>query len=285
MLAMSQAIQDLPLASLIPVAMLIVVGVILWAAGRKVLRAGFGAAGLIVGAGLGWMILGNINLGIPPWIGAIVLGIGVACVAMLMYRMAVAGSLAIVFAIAAPMAVVTVAELQSIGDEDTPAAFAEQEGEDTLGSFFEDDEETDPLHDLARDHAASQLNLNPDTVRDLEEAARNRAQKIYDEALAWWESTPEQIRPHIVGAAVSGLLAGLLIGALAPSFSAVVVTAFGGSLLWLTSLRVVLVQIGGGVAEWLPKGAMILLILWFAVAGTGIGIQWVRRRKKSVSED
>lgn len=122
---LSQTLQELPLAGLIPLALLLIVGLLLWAAGSKVFRAGFAAAGLLIGAGIGWLVGGTVNLGVPVWIIALVGAVLVACLAALTYRLAIAGALAIVLGVASPLAVLTVNEWQNgtaaVDDPDVPS--------------------------------------------------------------------------------------------------------------------------------------------------------------------
>jgi len=284
---LSQAIQNLPLAGLIPVILLIIVGIILWAAGRRVLRSGFAAAGLIVGGAAGWMLGHAVSLGISPWISAAILGILIACIAALMYRVAVAGALALVFGIAAPMAVVTVAEIQGVDRSvlqpvEVPAEPEEAPREpDELDRFFGGEEESEsPINpmDLGAEAVAEEFDLGEEATEQLEQA-RSYAEQLIAGLQAWWDETPAKLRPAIVGAAIAGVLLGVLFGALAPMLSAAVVTAFGGALLWLSGLRIVLIQVGEPVAGWLPSQATWLLALWLIMSLIGVAIQWMFRPK------
>jgi len=283
---LSQAIQNLPLAGLIPVILLIIVGIILWAAGRRVLRAGFAAAGLIVGGAAGWMLGHAVTLGISPWISAAILGILIACIAALMHRVAVAGALALVFGIAAPMAVVTVAEIQGVDKSvlqpvEAPAEPGEAPPEpDELDRFFAPEESGGPINpmDLGTEAVVEEFDLGEQATEQLEQA-RSYAEQIIAGLQAWWDETPAKLRPAIVGAAIAGVLLGVLFGALAPMLSAAVVTAFGGALLWLSGLRIVLIQVGEPVAGWLPSQATWLLALWLIMSLIGVAIQWMFRPK------
>jgi hypothetical protein len=295
---LSGAIQNLPLAGLIPVVLLLLVGVVLWAAGRKVLRAGFAAAGLIVGGGIGWIVADASGIGLAPWIPALVLGIILACVAALGYRVAVAGALALVIGVAAPLAVGTIAEIQGVENsmlrsepvqepeegegsqsapEDDPADWLEDDESPLLGGDIDDED--------LRTHLLGDDFEMTEREEEMIEDARSFAQQLADGIKAWWAERPERLRPMILGAAVLGILFGVLIGALAPIASASVVTAFGGSLLWLTSLRIALVQFGEPIAGWLPRGATALLIIWVVVALIGVTIQWIFRPKPADKAD
>jgi hypothetical protein len=293
---LSQAIQNLPLAGLIPVVLLIIVGIILWAAGRRVLRAGFAAAGLIIGGAVGWILSEAVGLGLSPWVGAAVIGIILACVAALMYRVAVAAALALVFGIAAPMAVVTVAEIQGVDKsvlkpvESEPAGGPAAGEPDELDRFFGESPSQEgasppgeqrpisPPAAAAEGGGGTDLDLSKEAAERLQQA-RSYAEQVLEGLRAWWDETPQKLRPAIIGAAVGGILLGVLFGALAPNLSAAVVTSFGGALLWLSGLRIVVTQLGEPVANWLPSQATWLLGLWLIISLVGVAIQWMFRPK------
>lgn len=320
---LQQAIHDLPLASLIPVGLLLAVGLLLWAAGRKVLRAGFAIAGLVIGAGLGWILPSATGLNVDPWIPAFVLGVIVACVAALTHRLAVAGALAVVIGVAAPMAVSVVDEVMQ-GEHQPDAEMAPSDGEaaenageaerdepngpDEYDLFFGTDDPSsggimerpefadDPMEEDAGDSADGDWRSDLQDAA-VDEAARDAAERvgIEDEQLdavkehakrilsgikEWWMSQPDRLRPALISAGIAGFILGILVGTVAPMASASAVTAFGGSLLWLSSARVMAVSLGLG-GGWLPQSATVNLIIWIIVAIIGIGIQWTLRRKQA----
>ena len=93
-----------------PVALLVVVGLLLWIAGRRVLRAGLIMIGLGVGGVVGWLLGDSIKMGVQPWV---VMGIGamvIAVVAALSYRVTVVASLATICGLLAPLAVLTLSQ-------------------------------------------------------------------------------------------------------------------------------------------------------------------------------
>src|SRR5436190_3997155 len=107
---LSRTIQSLPWSGLVPVALLVVVGLLLWIAGRRVLRAGLIMIGLGVGGVVGWLLGDSIKMGVQPWV---VMGIGamvIAVVAALSYRVTVVASLATICGLLAPLAVLTLSQ-------------------------------------------------------------------------------------------------------------------------------------------------------------------------------
>lgn len=288
---LTQTIQDLPLAGLIPVALVVVVGMILWGAGRRVLRVSFATLGLIGGTGAGWLALGSHDMGVSPWVPALILGVALACVGALVYRMALAAALAIVCAVAAPAGVLTIGELQ--GDPAAPAAMAAEtaaepdaprpydtrEGpvlDEASGWLFdrlgEGEGRAPPPESLAERGLEQVL---PEKVQE----ARAEADRLVGLSQSWWEETPERLRPAIVGAAITGALAGLLAGTLLPAATAVVVSAFGGSLIWLSGIRVLMLRLEQPVDAWLPDSTAGFLVLWLIISLLGTAIQWTTRPK------
>lgn len=301
-------LRTIPLAGLIPVTLLAIVGVLLWAAGRKVLRAGFAAGGFLLGALAGWALGEQLQFGIPPWTIGIGLGLLLACVAALTYRLAVAASLALVLAVAAPLAVITVHEFQgreillppteAEPQDDSDAANAP---EDALWPELTEDAESAPdefdrwlnperfvdeqiksrLPGLLREEteaaAAEQgLVLSPEMSDQLDQVA-SHARSITDTVLETWRRTPESLRPVLLFAAAMGGLLGMLVGALTPTLSAAVVTSFGGSLLWLAAARVIIERVGLGDSSFLPETGRVMLAVWIVMAVIGLAIQWTFR--------
>jgi hypothetical protein len=287
---LTQTIQDLPLAGLIPVALVVIVGMILWGAGRRVLRVAFATLGLIGGTGAGWLLLGSHDLGVSPWLPSLVLGVALACLGALVYRMALAAALALVCAVAAPAGVLTVGELQGdhqaapvgmavevAAEPDTPRTYDTREGpvvdEASVWLFDRLGEGEGAIPGSLAERGLDQM--LPEKVAE----ARAEADRLVGVSQSWWEGTPEGLRPAIVGAAITGALAGLLAGTLLPAATAVVVSAFGGSLIWLSGLRVLMLRLEQPVEAWLPDSTAGFLVLWLIISLLGTAIQWTTRPK------
>ncbi len=91
---------------------LAVIGLILWAAGRRILRGSFALIGLAFGGVLGIGVGSAFDLGIPAWTIGIVCGIIVACVAAFAYRGVLAAALALILGTAFPLGVWTALDVQ-----------------------------------------------------------------------------------------------------------------------------------------------------------------------------
>ncbi len=308
---LSQTIQEVPLAGLVPVILLIIVGLLMWTAGRKLLRPGFAAAGLLLGGAAGWLVGENINLGIPGWLVAIIVGIVVAAVASLAYRLAVASALAVVLGVASPMAVISINEMQGaiLREQPTDTELPEEpavpenerpdwlpdlpdypNGEDESEAVQERIDEIERwLHERIRDQmpgmplqrdsiTPNQFTFNDEVAEHLEHV-KNFAEAIASGIAEVWNQTPESLRPILVAATILGGLLGLLVGALIPVFSASVVTAFGGSLLWLFGVRILSERLADGAM--MPSSVRAWLVLWIIVSVIGLCIQWMFRPKQA----
>lgn len=254
----TQAINDLHVAGMIPAGLLTIVGLLLWAAGRRVMKAGLAAVGLIVGAVAGWMLTIAIGVAVEAWIGAIVLGLAFAAFAAIVTRMVTTFVVALVLATAAPMTVMALRDM----DPPTPS---EEVSETTVGS-----------------DSTTVIGATVDLPEEAEETLRDAGESVdqlINAVRAHWDGMPEDARPIVLGAAVAGFLAGMLLGAAVPSIGTIVVTAFGGSLLWLASAQFLLASISAEAATAADPGAKAKLGIWCAVAVIGVIIQWRWRPK------
>ena len=279
-----------PFAGVVPVVLLIVAGLLLWAAGRRVLRGGFAAVGLVVGGSAGWVMGQAWELDVLPWIPALIGGLIAAILAVLVYRMALATALAGLCAIAGPVMVVTVGEMRGLtasdaastgaGDQSTPAwnEGKKPEPDDASGWLSRDPAETIGLEQLEglAEAGIEGLGLGEEASARLGHAA-TRLEQLAEEGSAWWQRTPPALRPAIIAAALTGGLVGILLAALAPAFGASIVSSFGGSLLWLGGGRVLVAGTGVAGEGWIPTSAAIVLAVWLITALVGIAIQWTFR--------
>lgn len=306
----AQAINEMPIAGMIPVGLALITGLLLWAAGRRILLAAFAVIGLVIGVAAGWLIGEVIGLtGMELWIPAIVAGAIFACIAALASRLVIALALAITLGIAAPLATMTISQLteSSAPEQIDDPAITNEELEalqldvvaDWLKEYDPDtkteipplpDEETQPPPDNP---------LTPDLPLELGAAALGETLDIPEEALRYidhikhiasqllesveasWEETPSTARSIVVGAGIGGLLLGMLLGVLARNFSTVIVTAFSGSLLWLGCAWTLAINLGAPEGPWMPGSSASWLAWWMSTAVIGLAIQWTVFRKRA----
>lgn len=281
-----QTIQDMPWAGMIPVGLVVLVGLLLWAAGRRVLPACLALLGLLLGGAIGWVIGESINVGIPAWAVAALGAVAVALFAALAYRLAVIGALAIIFGLAAPLSVLVVHDVRS-----GKSASVKESGEGLIGQIREtfaqheetQEEASEALEEID-EHIQQQLGLNETGQEHLGEL-RTMAQKVIDGGKELWAKTPESIQPTLAASAVLGVFLGIIVGLLVPSVAAAVITSMGGSALWLSGAHLLACRVGWGEASWMPPTNARWLLVWLITAAIGVGVQWIFRTKKPAPAD
>ena len=287
---LSQTILDAPTASLIPVGLLFVCGLVLWMAGRRVVRPGFAAIGIILGGALGFGVGNAGDLGVDPWVaagtGAVVMGL----IAALAYRFALAAVIGLLFAALAPLSVRTAADFGAFD-------FATPEGQQPL--FVEAQELQEGLGE--GDASATEAGLSPELTEWLEGvftvdpavdldpqdlpgplptlvALVGEAGRL---ARSAWEQSPAALRGSLLAAAVIGAMLGFVVGTAAPVFSASAVSALGGSAICLASAWIMATRLGKGDVGWMPHSATVWTAVWLITATVGTGIQWTFRSKRA----
>ena len=201
------------------------------------------------------------------WIPAVVGGMVFACVGALASRLVVAVAVALTLGIAASLATMPLAQIGGSGDDqltqdqitdpegltgpipDIPLPEAVAEWLDRIdpGLGNQDTPEAQPERalpdlpldlplDLASESLGESLEI-PEQAQRYVDHIQHIAGQLVDALKAKWETTPESSRPTVIASALSGLLVGMLLGALARGLSAAVVTASSGSLLWLSCGR------------------------------------------------
>jgi hypothetical protein len=277
-----KTIQELPWPGLIPVVLLLVLGVVLWAAGRRVLKTGFAAAGLIFGGVLGYAAGGLqavASLNIPAWVFAAVAAVVAAIVFAAAYRLVLAGAIAILLALLAPLAVLTVkgdhtVQTTLFGDVAPAGSEANADEFDRVeGPAGNAGEQAAP-----EEQAAAEEGSVSETLREWWDRA---AQILASASAAVWHETPDSLRWTVLAAAAVGALLGLVVGAAAPSFSASVVTALGGSVIMLSSGLVLVTHVKIPLTSWMPTTPTALLIWWVVLAVIGLGVQWILRARRA----
>ena len=101
-------------------ALALVVGVVLWSMGGKILRPSLGLTGLFLGATLGWLVWTQVQGHIPLWTLMLGSGIVTACVCMLAYKLVLAGLLSILLSIFLMVAAWTL--MESTNADSPPSA-------------------------------------------------------------------------------------------------------------------------------------------------------------------
>ena len=134
----------------------------------------------------------------------------------------------------------------------------------------------DPISDL--------LSVNPallGTTGDRVEQVSGYVATVSHWGQSMWDTTPPNLRPGMIIAAIVGALTGFLVGTLASSISVSIVTAFGGSLLWMTSSAVFARELGlsDNLYSLLPAPGWLLL--WGMSGIIGLSIQWTYQSRRA----
>src|SRR5688572_18587965 len=155
-----QSIQSMPLAGVVPAFALLVAGVVLWLAGRRVLRGAFVLMGLLLGALVGLLLDHDGQSGMPGWVLPTLCGVVLAVVAAITYRMAAAIMLAVVLGLACPLLVIAINEAQVERGAGISAAGDDQiEVNDSISDWLEkhDDAEAREKAKVALENAKVQV--------------------------------------------------------------------------------------------------------------------------------
>lgn len=308
--------QSIPYATLIASLILLIIGLILWAAGRRVLRPAFGAIAFLGGIGSGWAAGVRFDLGVSLWVTALIAAFLFMCVAILAYRAMIATGMALVLTIIAPLAIWGGAELRGGVEVASLGSEAESEQsltsqlpilEDAIDSWWEREDaprEENPEKDNTTDddpdsgESASAdppagfdpitdmlpLPINPallGATGDQVEQAAGYLATVSHWSQSMWSRTPEGLRPGMIIAAIAGALTGFLVGTLASSISVSIVTAFGGSLLWMTSSAVFAREMGLADNLYTMLSAPGWLLLWGVSGIIGLSIQWTYQSRRA----
>ena len=265
-------LRDSPWTPTAGAAIALGVGLSLWFAGARIARPAMVIACAVVGA-LGVSALGGTMDAQPMWlwtIGGLVVG---AVAGLIIFRLAVAGIIALVVGLAAPAAAAVLQNIDLVPEQTQTETTGEalfldgvpMEGE-AIAAVTTGDQES---ISAAVAHRASAF-----------------AEAVADEAGQAWTALPERDRWILSGSALGGALLGLAIGLFWPGASAAAVTSALGAAIWLPA-GFVLLQRTAGAPDWLPRGGMSALGLWLGVTIAGAMVQTAmstRRRARTKIE-
>ncbi len=235
--------QSIPYATLIASLILLVIGLVLWAAGRRVLRPAFGAIAFLGGIGAGWAAGVRFDLGVSLWVTALIAAFLFMCVAIIAYRAMIATGMALVLTIIAPLAIWGGAELR--GGVQVASLSPENENKQSItsplpviedaddswwirGKDSEKDNSTDDDPDspdptsidklAGLDSFSDLLPINPallGATGDRIEQVSGYVATVSHWSQSMWETTPPNLRFELKLAAFVGALVGFVVGKLA----------------------------------------------------------------------
>jgi HAMP domain-containing protein len=289
-------------AYMIPLGVLLA-GLVLWIAGRKVVKPITSAVFGLIGATVGYLVVGPMpaaaNLA-PLWawtFGFLALGLILGAV---LYRFAMSMAMGLTLAAAGLLtaAVVTgppanptppITDTSADAIERVSAeakALRErllQRLNDASLALAQGTPTTTPPAD---GQAAKPMDATEKFLIDAQHRASAFASAVWQEAVGAWNARSPTQRLAMLVAAGVGFILGTWLGTLLPDRTAGAVTAFAGAALWLSAGAWLVTAAGlPGAAKVEGFSAAQWLVIWAAIALVGVGIQWsglARPRKKRV---
>jgi hypothetical protein len=291
---LSTTLRELPWSAMIPIGLLMVVGLLLWAAGRRLLRPGFVIIGLGLGGVVGWMIGDSLTITFSAWFIAAGSAVALGVFAALSYRMTIIAALAGICGLLAPLAVLTLAH-EGSGAQAQAATAPNSSMAAGLAPALTNAGFMSGLREILDMQARDAQRSGSTNVSQWQAALKDRgtindnaevhlqqiqsvSRSLIEAGKTAWGQTPERLRPSLIASGVIGSIAGLLLGILAPMLGASAVTSLGGSLLWLSGGQVLAMNVGVP-ASWLPSTGPGWLSLWLITATVGLVIQWTFRKR------
>ncbi|MBC8523720.1 hypothetical protein H8D29_07310 [PVC group bacterium] len=255
--------------------------IILLIAGGRLLRPAVGLAGGLFGAGCGLLLAPSLSVDISPLIIALICGIIAAVIAVGIAKFAIFLILAVGFAIAAPVVTwygvglgdgqAVIEGVIEVATRDNTAAQNEEPSKTQI-STQQDEVLQDSIPDLTTTTAMGVA------FAMLTERAGEAIRGSIKRANSAWDVIPAGPRLMLVGAAVVGLLLGLLIATFMQHFAAAIVTSTIGSVLLVEALR------NGATILWSQHdfatiSPQFLMFLYGGLAIAGLGLQLTLLRR------
>ena len=288
----AEALRDLPIGAHTVAIVGLAGGLALWAVGRRFVRPGFAFAGLILGAGAGLVAISAVPvlpaLPVPaPYVG---LGAGAAAglvLSVLLFRVAMAASTALVMAIMGVLVAATYLDLklEPKGDRH-PLTAAELQLE---GPVVVKDPENEPFKIIELGDRTSEE--PPSEPERLARSATLKTQRfvnaLHAELTGLWERLPEQSQLVVALSAALGAAVGALSGLASPKRTAGAITALLGAAIWLPCGVWLAYYTDLPRLDLLQQGPLGWILIWLGVAAVGIIVQWsaLRGRHKEAAED
>jgi len=250
-------------------------GLILLMAGGRLLRPAVGLAGGLFGAGCGLLLAPSLALDVSPYIIALITGIIAAVIAVGIAKFAILLVLAIGFAISTP---VITWHIAGFGNGDEVIANVIDAATTDAPNI---EPQSEPVPELSEESTPPELSTTSAlgiAFEMLTDHAGVAMRAGIRRANGAWDVIPAGPRVMLVGAAIAGLLLGLLLATFMPQFSASIVTACAGSVLLVEAMR------NGAAIIWsqqefaaITPNVLLLLYAGLAIAGLGLQLTLFRR--------
>lgn len=315
----SETMTQLPWDGLIPVAACLLIGLLAWAAGHRMLRPALLGAGLVLGGVAGWVLAAVLHAEIPAWALAIGGAVALGTAAWLAYRVVIVVMMAALLAMLAGAGTWIAADLgfdrsamakpEVVSAEQPVAPGAATPSPAIAPTTTQPGESTDPARGLPEEigsfvrravgeepdasgtpEAEPQLpaevptTFSPDELSedDMRRQILRFGGQVHERAVkaeTTWESAPPGARKAVLGACLLGAILGAAMGLLAPTFSAIVATAALGALLALGSGWIGMTKLDTSHA--LPESPSLgsWAAIWLITSLAGMVIQWTIRQR------
>lgn len=268
------SLQALPIGVHVVLGIGLAAGLVLWLAGQKVVRPIFVVIGLVLGAAIGFFTAPLLAIDpihdIPtPYLGmgaGALFGLGTS---VALFRFAMAIGAAAVVAIAGMLGTATyLAQTQPAPAQPTREVERSSEPSPPREVAGEQEDSPDDVTRWARESAAR---------------TRDFLSRAGDAAGERWDRVPGEHRLMVAAGGLGGAMCGFLLGVFVPRRAAALVTALGGSAMWLSCAAWVAHATGAPGLAFFAQPARVWLVVWPATAAVGTLIQWIgiARARKS----
>jgi hypothetical protein len=302
---LSASLEHLPPLAHLLAAAGVVIGLVLWAVGRQILRLVFAAFGSLAGGGAGFFLLPMFApetiAGFPsPHVGLVAGGLIGVTLGILLFRFAVGILLALGMGIAAMLIGAAAVQFQPVTDaealrRDYEALSAplqmpmpdvpglDRDGPREFNQPLEQDlpsEPEPPTPESQRDQLREVLKAAEPVAERVRLFLQARAEEF---TVAWGQLSGRQ-QATVVSGALAGLAAGFILGLLFPAKSSAAATAMVGAAVWMPCLTWLWRAMDAPGSETLVTLAPALwLAAWVVAAFLGFAMQsvgMVKRRKR-----
>ena len=228
----------------------VVIGIVLWLLGRRVVRPAYAVCGLVLGGIVALAVSREVNSGgtVIPWI---VLGAVTGCLlSFLMFRIWMGLSFATMLALIAPCAHI-------VWEGITPPTSSPS---------------------VLTESSENQISENQHLLQSQIIEAYEKQKAIVQK---WWTNLEKTTQHTLALAAGGGGLIGLIAGLIYPYQIASCQSALVGAMLFMTALRGLLVINAPWLSQWLPQNPRASLILLGLITISGALVQWTILKPKT----
>lgn len=261
-----------PWAVIATAGLALVLGLVIWLAGGRLMKPAFVAVGALIGATLSHLLPAELRSAVGDWAltgGGVVIG---ALLGWLLFRVLVANVVGVVLAAALTLTVAAFVEAGPAAAGGVGRVSSPDPRDASVGPKTDARHPFDPRHPLLDDVPV---------VREAKAVASN----LWEQVWAYWNHDLDaRGRGLVLLALIAGYVAGLVLGFILPAKAAAVTTAFIGPAIWMPAAAWLMLWFDLPMAERLPRGAATWLLAWAGAGALGAGVQVIgaarRGRKK-----